>query len=143
MTEDYVGKVLDEAKSWLRTPYHPCARVKGVGVDCGMLLIEVYSRSGVCPAFDPGSYRPDWHLHRSEEMYLEYVLQYFDEVPLESVKPGDVLVYRYGRTWSHGAIVVGDDTVIHAYIGLGVITSSTDEQPLSGRTPRAFTIKEK
>lgn len=32
-----------EAITWLGTPYHHQGRVKGVGVDCGTLLCEVYA----------------------------------------------------------------------------------------------------
>lgn len=142
MKEDTINKVIEQALSWVGTPYHPCARVKGAGVDCGMLLIEVYADAGACSRFDPGSYRPDWHLHRTEELYLGHVLNYFDEVPLDQAKPGDALVYKYGRTWSHGAILVAPGRVVHAYIKLGVIISNLDEHPLAGRTPRAFTLKE-
>lgn len=33
-----------EALTWLGTPYHQQGRVKGVGVDCGTLLCEVYEK---------------------------------------------------------------------------------------------------
>ncbi|WP_436904878.1 hypothetical protein [Acinetobacter johnsonii] len=33
---------VQEALTWLGTPYHHQGRVKDVGVDCGTLLCEVY-----------------------------------------------------------------------------------------------------
>ena len=39
--------VLIELNNWLGTPYHHAARVQGAGVDCLMLLLEVYGRAGV------------------------------------------------------------------------------------------------
>ena len=35
-------KIVAEARSWIGTPYHNCADIKGVGVDCGMLLVRVF-----------------------------------------------------------------------------------------------------
>ena len=45
-------KIVAEARSWIGTPYHNCADIKGVGVDCGMLLVRVYVDTGVVPPFD-------------------------------------------------------------------------------------------
>jgi cell wall-associated NlpC family hydrolase len=41
--------VIEEARQWLRTPYHHMGRVKGGGTDCLMLLVEVYRATGVIP----------------------------------------------------------------------------------------------
>ena len=63
--------VIREAESWIGTPFHHAARIKGAGVDCLMLLAEIYERAGVVPHIDPPFYVPDWHLHRDAERYLE------------------------------------------------------------------------
>ena len=39
--------VVAAARSWIGTPYHHAADVKGVGVDCAMLLVRVYSDLGL------------------------------------------------------------------------------------------------
>ena len=38
-------EAVQEALTWLGTPYHHQGRVKGVGVDCGTLICEVYEKS--------------------------------------------------------------------------------------------------
>ena len=48
-------------------------------------------------------YPPDWHLHRSAERYLDWLFDRTGEV--ETPGLGDVIVFKYGRTFSHGAIV--------------------------------------
>ena len=64
--------VVTEAKTWIGTPFHHAARVKGAGVDCLMLLAEVYERAGVTAGrINPPFYVPDWHLHRDAERYME------------------------------------------------------------------------
>ena len=34
-------RVVAEAETWLRTPYHHMGRIKGGGIDCPTLLAEV------------------------------------------------------------------------------------------------------
>ena len=107
--------VVAEARSWIGTPYHNCADIKGVGVDCGMLLVRVFVDLKLCPPFDPRPYPVDWHLHRSDERYLGFI---FDR-SAEAVEPlpGDVMVFRYGRCYSHGGIVTAAKPlrIVHAY----------------------------
>ncbi len=103
--------------SWLRTPYHHCADVKGAGVDCAMLLVRVYQAAGLVPDFDPRPYSTQWHLHRSEEKYLGFLLQYATQV--EEPEPGDVVVYRFGRCFAHGGIVIDWPVIIHAHMAAG------------------------
>ena len=107
--------VVAEARSWIGTPYHNCADIKGVGVDCGMLLVRVFVDTSLCPPFDPRPYPVDWHLHRSEERYLGFIIDRSCEIG--SPKLGDVMVLRYGRCYSHGGIVtdVSPLTIVHAY----------------------------
>lgn len=112
--------VVDEAKSWLRTPYHHRAHLRGVGVDCAWLLIEVYSAVGLIEWFDPGDYPMDWMMHRDEERYLHWVEKHGRRV--EAPQPGDIAVWQFGRTFSHGAIVVDWPTVIHAYRQDGMVS---------------------
>lgn len=134
-------RILQEAKSWLRTPYHHEGNVKGAGVDCAMLLIEVYAAAGVCAWFDPRPYPRQWMLHRSEEQYLQQVLGIAQEV--DEPEPGDIVLMRYGRTLSHSAIVIEGTSVIHAYAGDGFVTWGDLEQlPFAGRELRFFRIKQ-
>jgi cell wall-associated NlpC family hydrolase len=115
------ARVVESARAWLGTPYRALARVRGSGVDCGQLLLAVYAEAGIIPDVDPGIYSPQWHLHRSEELYLGWVERWC--VPTDAPALGDVALFRYGRTISHGGIIVGTDpqmTVVHAYVGEGV-----------------------
>lgn len=113
--------VVDEAISWLGTPYHDNARVKNGGVDCGLFLLEVFERCGLIEHIEVPYYRRDWHLHRSEEKYLGWVEKYCCEISERKPLPGDIIVYHYGRCISHGAIVVDYPIIIHSYVNLGVI----------------------
>lgn len=99
--------VVDEARTWVGTPWHHMGDVKGVGVDCAMLPVRVYTDTGLIPdLIDPRPYPRDWALHRSEELYLTNVERMSREIAEHQAGPGDLVVWRWGRTFSHGGIIV-------------------------------------
>lgn len=115
--------VVAEALSWIGTPFHHAAALKGVGVDCAQFLIETYAVIGMGrPAVGP--YSPDWFLHGEEDLdrYVRWVQRY--GAPVDTPATGDVALFRYGNAVSHAAIVVGEDVVVHAFRELGVILGS-------------------
>ena len=131
MTPEQQQAVVEEARSWLRTPYCHQGRVKGAGIDCAMILADVYHAVGLIPYIDPRPYPPDWHMHKSDERYLGWVHQYADRV--QTPEPGDVVLYKYGRCVSHGGIVIDWPTIIHSYSGVGCTLDKGDGEFLSGR----------
>jgi NlpC/P60 family putative phage cell wall peptidase len=116
------ARVVAEARAWLGTPYHHRARVKGVGVDCAQLPIGVWAAVGLIEPFDTGEYPADWHLHREKERYLAAVLGFAAEIPAETAQPGDLILFKFGRAFSHGAILVAPGVVIHAVRKDGCVT---------------------
>lgn len=134
--------IVREAESWIGTPFHHAARVKGAGVDCLMLLAEVYERAGIIGRIEPPFYVPDWHLHRDVERYLAGLMQYAREIagPREGTGPlpGDIVLFRFGRTFSHGAIVTEWPRLIHAYWSIGVVRGDATLHPLAHRPVRFF-----
>ena len=114
--------VIHEALTWLSTPFHHEAMVKGAWVDCGMLLVAVYRAAGLIPAITVEHYAYQWHLHKSEEKYLEYLSQFGREIPEGEQGPGDVVIWKMGRCFSHAAIITSWPLIIHAAVGLGVVT---------------------
>lgn len=110
--EDWRKLVISEARSWLGTPYNHKARIKGVGVDCGGLLYQVYN-----PIFGPfaayPNYVADWALHKENEIYLDFIKPYVKEV--HSPVPGGFSLFLIGRNYSHAAIFTDRNTYIHAY----------------------------
>lgn len=122
------GKDIAKAAcEWLGTPHINNAKIKGVGVDCGMLLIAALEDSNTIPKNDIKikPYSNEWHLHRDEEWFKSYVEQYCDKV--DDLQVGDFLLYQYGRCVSHGAVYIGNNTVVHALVGQGVVLSNMDE----------------
>lgn len=107
---------------WLGTPYRPCARVHGAGVDCINFVAAAFTEAGVIPPLDLGQYPPDWHLHRSEERMLGQIADYCRRLAAdEAPTGGDIALFRFGRCVSHAALVVSSTLVLHAFRGRGVI----------------------
>jgi NlpC/P60 family putative phage cell wall peptidase len=129
--------VVAEAERWIGTPFHHAARVEQAGVDCLMLLAEVYERAGIVPRVEPPFYVPDWHLHRDAERYMEGLLRYACAIDAPP-RPGDIALFKFGRTFSHGAIVTAWPRLIHAYWAIGVVWGSAGLHPLAGRPVRFF-----
>lgn len=120
--------LIEAARSWLGTPYHHAARLKGVGVDCGQVIIAAHIESGCVPFFDTGFYTSDWHFHRDEEKYLGFIEEHLMPIDIRDLSinqrikmdpfwmapPGSVLAFRHGRTFSHGGIVTNWPNMLHA-----------------------------
>lgn len=131
-------RVIDEAESWLRTPYHHAAAVKGVGVDCAQILIEVYAAVGVAEKFTTDHYPSDWMLHRSEERYLANVERFC--VQVSKPQMGDIALFRYGRCYSHSGIVVQWPRLIHAQREDGCCYADASMGDLLGREVKFFSF---
>jgi len=150
---DQRALVRDIARSWVGTPYHHRGAIRGVGVDCARILIEVYAEAGLIERFDPGKYTRDWHLHRDEERYLQTIERYAGS-PLredtsihlwddEGYAPpaGDILVWRVGRTYSHSAIVTEWPCVVHASAPSRVVEEvSVMNTPVFRRPVRHYSV---
>jgi NlpC/P60 family putative phage cell wall peptidase len=106
-------RVVEVAKSFISTPYHHMGMIKGVGVDCLTLLAAVFNEAGLIEQPEIPYYPSDWMLHRDAERYLEGVMKYCREVP--TPQPGDIALWKFGRCFSHGAIVIEWPMIIHAY----------------------------
>jgi len=114
--------VIEEAMSWIGTPYMQLGNHKGYNIDCSMLLVRCWVDTGVFEPFDPRPYPPEWHLHKSEERYLAWMEALSEEV--SEPKPGDVVLFRFGRCFSHGGIYVGDGNIVHAFVYEGFCTKT-------------------
>jgi cell wall-associated NlpC family hydrolase len=119
------ARIVDEGLSWVGTPFRNCADIKGRqgGIDCAMLLVRCYVDTGRLAPFDPRvndegervGYPADWMLHRSEERFLGWIEDKLGAHRVDAPRLADVLVYYYGRCYSHGAIMINSEEVVHAY----------------------------
>lgn len=134
-------RIIEVAETFIGTPFHHAARLKGVGIDCANLLAEVYEEANITPHLELPFFVPDWMLHRTEERFLAYVLGTGAReitVPL----PGDIALFKFGRCYSHGAIVTHWPRVIHAIAPLGaVVRGDATQYPLLDRGSQPRPVK--
>jgi cell wall-associated NlpC family hydrolase len=133
--------VLREALSWVGTPFRDCGDAKGPrgAVDCAMLLVRSFVDTGHLAPFDPRPYPPRWHLHRDRERFLEWVEEKLGARRIEigcplvpELAPGDIVIWQFGRCFSHGAIAINSEEVVHAYAHARMcVVSRRDEHPLT------------
>lgn len=122
---------ITEALSWVGTPFRDCADVKGPNgaVDCAMLLVRSAVDTGRLPPFDPRPYSPRWHLHRSEEKFLGWMTT-LGAAEVERPRLGDIVLWQFGRVFSHGAILINSREIVHAYYAAGMALVSRRDEPL-------------
>lgn len=107
--------IVMEARSWIGTPFHHMARMKGVGVDCVGLLIGVSRALAlVSHNFDVPAYSqiPDG------KTMLNTCDRYMRPIPRPNMKPGDVVVLIVDKEPQHVGILGdyrhGGFSIIHA-----------------------------
>lgn len=140
---DARARFVTEALTWIGTPFRDCADIKGPkgAVDCAMMLTRSVIDSGLIAPFDPRPYSPRWHMHRSEEKFVDWVTEKLHAREVERPRIGDVLIWRFGRTFSHGAVLVNSQEVLHAYHAAGMVTiSRLDEPSLSHMALHSLTV---
>lgn len=115
--QDERTRVCTIAQEWVGTPFHDLGEIKGVGVDCAKLLKCTFRDAGLIPNIAIESYSPQHFLHSREERFLHWVRMFAHEISREQVQPGDVVLYKIGHVYSHGAIVMppGLPNIIHAW----------------------------
>lgn len=131
--------VVDEARSWLGTPYRAGQAAKGVGVDCAWILLRVYTATGCVTAFDPGFYKGGLARLRAGEQFYRRVIERLCVPVVREARPGDIVLFRVPvvsgerviiERATHGAIVEEWPHVIHAYSAAGaVVRSNIEHEP--------------
>jgi NlpC/P60 family putative phage cell wall peptidase len=112
--------IVRSARSWIGTPYHHQASLKGVGCDCLGLVRgvwrDVYGCDVDCAI---PNYSRDWAEASGIESMLDGAARHLEPIEILASAPGDVLVFRL-RAMSvakHAGIVASAATMIHAMEG--------------------------
>jgi NlpC/P60 family putative phage cell wall peptidase len=122
------ARVIAVARSWLGTPYHDQASVKGVGCDCLGLARGIWREVVGPEPFPIPAYSRDWGETGPREVLAEGVRSMLIEVDPATAGPGALLLFRMAPNAiaKHVGILTGPAQFLHAYERLGVI-----EEPLT------------
>ncbi len=107
-------ELIEEARSWIGTPFHHQASTKGAGCDCAGLV------RGVGAAF--GCIDPNVIMNYAREPNgtIERYLDKFVTVT-KNPKPGDIVLFRIRRLPQHMGFLTDKGTIIHSYYPFGVV----------------------
>ena len=105
--------LVNEAKTWLGTPYRYGGKDKGRGTDCSGFVMEVYRTF------------TSIKLPRTTVQQRDFC----EKVKFDDLKPGDLVFFssKSGKV-NHVGMYVGAGQIIHASSSRGVIFSSMDEK---------------
>jgi len=101
--------IINEARSWVGTPYHHQGRLKGIGCDCVGLVIGVAQRFGISQ-FDTSDYGRIPDPVRMKALLDEHL----DVVPVDDHQPGDIGWIRFVKDPQH-LVIFSDCGIIHSY----------------------------
>ncbi len=115
-------QLVDEAKTWILTPYVMRGKIKGVGCDCASLLYCILRDTGLMPAQEIGVFSTDWWAHTSDERYMLRMLRYASKVAEGTMRrslnpePGNVILCKTAgsHVYNHGAMITTWPRGIHA-----------------------------
>jgi cell wall-associated NlpC family hydrolase len=114
-----------EARAWVGTPYHTGARLRGIGADCLTVIVGAFENAGLIPRIETLPHYPaDWHMHSDEPLYENGIARFCDDAPGcgggmgggAAPLPGDIVLFKYGRQFAHGAIVTAWPLLVHAFV---------------------------
>lgn len=127
--------VCREAESWVGTPFRHQGRMKGVGVDCAGLVIEVAKVFWPCVR--------DYRAYTRQPCPVLF-LRLLDEALIQlpavgAALPADVLVFAFdGATPRHLGILLPDSRIVHAYERAGRCVAHRMADVWRARCVRAY-----
>ncbi len=121
-------RVIQVARSWLGTPYHDQASLRGVGCDCLGLARGIWREVVGPEPFPIPHYSRDWGETGPREVLADGARRMMPEIAPSDVVPGALVLFRMKprAIAKHVGILTEPDTFLHAYERLGVI-----EEPLT------------
>ena len=115
--------VITTALSWLGTPYHDQASLRGVGCDCLGLARGVWREVVGDEPFPIPPYSRDCGETGPSEILAEGARQMMPEIAPTDAGPGVLVLFRMDprAIAKHVGILTASDRFIHSYERLGVV----------------------
>ena len=109
-------KVVDAARSMLKTPFRHQGRVPGLALDCAGLVVCAATQAGYLPNDYQGYGRTPANGLLESAVESQSFLQRIIGEPIA----GDILLMRFAGDPQHLAICAGE-TIIHAWEAVGMV----------------------
>lgn len=114
--------IIQEARTWIGTPYLHQQSSKNVATDCIGLIKSIYEHFEEVVIEVP-TYSYDWGDANGNEDLLTEASKLLVSIPLSEAQAGDVVGVRWrkGRVVKHAMILTSPTTAIHSYYKSGVV----------------------
>lgn len=130
-----IERIIEEARSWIGTPFYPHVAIKGVGADCVTFALRVFQSAGAIPESQAlPEYSLDGGSHLQESAVTNWLAAtgYFHKVQT-APGIGDVITFKVGRVDHHVGIVVAKTKFVHCIRRYGVVESDLRDETWSSR----------
>jgi NlpC/P60 family putative phage cell wall peptidase len=113
--------IVNQARTWLGTPYHHQARLKGVGCDCLGLVVGVAGELGLTRSDGTPLIRfdeTDYSRQPDGERLTAMLQSLLHEIPKADAAPGDLALFTIEGNPQHVGLITeyeGALGVIHSY----------------------------
>lgn len=104
--------LINEARTWLNTPFRHQASVKGIGCDCLGFLKGVARETGAVPRETLDAIPSDYGREPEAAAIRAFALQWLDEVPVSEMVPGDIVFFAIDGHVRHIGMLT-DYGIIH------------------------------
>jgi hypothetical protein len=109
--------VVNEAISWIGTPYRANCMQKGRGVDCARFGIVPYQVAGLISwGVQIPPENSEWFLDKNRDPYKfkNFILRFGVEIPFDERLPADIATFLVEGIETHISILRTRDRIIHA-----------------------------
>jgi hypothetical protein len=107
-----VAKVVEVARSWKGTAYHPTAAIKQVGVSCAHFIAETFNEA-IGTRLTERTYSTQWFVNEAKEIYLEGLLEQGFVVTKEQNSGNIVLSKTQYKVYCHAGIIDTWPSIMH------------------------------
>ncbi len=104
------NQIIEEARSYIGTPYHHQGRIKGVGVDCAGVVVGINTKFELT-SHDVKGYKPSPHNGLLQQALADAG---FKKKLRTQLQAGDCLLMQFTGEPQHLAVFTGE-SIIHSY----------------------------
>ena len=143
ITPEKLAALEAAALSWVGTPFCEGAPVKGAGVSCHHLVMEIDFEAGLLPRQRVPDGVPGWARTQTRSLIAEGLdaCMFFtgiDDGPHVVLEPGDHVGFRLGLCIHHLGLMLGGGRMVHCVAGQGVVIAPVIPTPWRVRLERVW-----
>ncbi len=72
-------------------------------------------------------------MHHDRELFIEFLTDRLGGREIDTPRLGDIAVYKFNRTFSHGAVIVNSAEVVHAWSGYRMVMRTRRDEAQLGQ----------